>query len=396
MLLLPTIRLVSKIGTKLKRYIMNVLITGGAGFIGQHLCRRLLLDGHHVKILDSFSGQVHSAQDLPDDLAQHIQVFRGDIRDRELLIEAVSGSTSVVHLAAETGTGQSMYEIERYFSVNVQGTAVLLDVLANESAADAVSSLVVASSRAIYGEGQYSCAEHGTVAPGQRSVSNMKNGVFDPLCPVCLGSVDLHMTSESAPLNPLSYYGLTKQIQEQACLMHAKNRGISGFGLRYQNVYGPGQSLKNPYTGILAIFSNLARQNANIQVYEDGLESRDFVYIDDVIDATVGCLNHDDTYIGALNVGSGCATSVIEVATLIKSYFNSDSVISVDGQFRVGDIRHNIADIALINDIVGFSPKTSFAEGLSSFLAWASDQAVSDTDAYTSSVKELSIRGLMG
>ncbi|MDB9907250.1 SDR family NAD(P)-dependent oxidoreductase [Gammaproteobacteria bacterium] len=374
----------------------TILVTGGAGFIGQHLCRRLLVQGYNVRILDNFSDQVHSTSVLPEDLAKNVEIFRGDIRDRAILSQAISGSDKLVHLAAETGTGQSMYEIEHYFSVNVQGTALLLDVLANDKVADSISSLVVASSRSIYGEGQYRCAIHGAVSPRQRDVLDMKKGCFDVSCPDCGGSVDLEKTSEKVPLKPLSYYGLTKQIQEQAVLMHASNRDISGYGLRYQNVYGPGQSLKNPYTGILAIFSNLARQNSDIQVYEDGLESRDFVYIDDVIDATFRSIDHQETYVGAMNVGSGVATSVIDVASAIKSYFNSDSIITIGGEFRIGDIRHNIADISLISGLLGYTPNTVFLDGLNKFLSWAESEPVSDKLAYIESVDELSKRGLMG
>ncbi len=165
-------------------------------------------------------------------------------------------------------------------------------------------------------------------------------------------------TSELALFKPMSMYGLTKQVQEQAVLMFARMRGINGFGLRYQNVYGPGQSLKNPYTGILAVFSNLARQNQNIDVYEDGLESRDFVYIDDVIEATVRAIFHDTPFVGALNVGSGVPTTVMQVAQSVKTFFKSNSKISVTGDFRVGDIRHNIADTVELQRILGFTPKT--------------------------------------
>lgn len=374
----------------------TIIVTGGAGFIGQHLSRKLLKEGHKVRILDNFNEQVHASKSLAEDISNDVEIFNGDIRDQDLVKRAVKGSDKLVHLAAETGTGQSMYEIEHYFSVNVQGTANLLDILVNAKESESISSVVVASSRSIYGEGQYLCNTHGIVFPNQRNVRDMKKGDFEVKCPECGGSVTLDKTSESVPFRPMSYYGLTKQIQEQAVLMHAQNRGISGYGLRYQNVYGPGQSLKNPYTGILAIFSNLARQNSDIQVYEDGLESRDFVYIDDVITATTKCVFRDEQFIGALNVGSGSATSVIEVAKKIKTYFNSKSLITIGGEFRQGDIRHNIADISLLKNILGFSPATSFNEGLKLFLGWAETQPVSDKAAYASSVEELSKRGLMG
>jgi dTDP-L-rhamnose 4-epimerase len=203
-------------------------------------------------------------------------------------------------------------------------------------------------------------------------------------------------TPESSPFMPMSMYGLTKQVQEQAILMFARTRGINGFGLRYQNVYGPGQSLKNPYTGILAVFSNLARQNKSIEIYEDGLESRDFVYIDDVVEATIRSINYAGQYIGPLNVGSGIASNVLTVAEEIKAYFNSSSEIKVTGCFRVGDIRHNIADLSKLKDVLGFVPEVTFKSGLTNFLNWASEQNPEDQDAYLRSVNELESRGLMG
>ncbi len=375
---------------------MLILITGGAGFIGQHIIRHLLLQDVTICVLDNFSPQVHSICSLPKNLGNKIEVIKADVRDREAVKRALLGVDAIVHLAAETGTGQSMYEIERYFSVNVQGTATLLDVLQNDEAGKKVNTIVVASSRAIYGEGAYQCDRHGTVYPDQRKHEKLSQGQFDPVCPVCQSQIVLAATPESAPFKPMSVYGLTKQVQEQAMLMFAQTRGINGFGLRYQNVYGPGQSLKNPYTGILAVFSNLARQNQPIDIYEDGKESRDFVYIDDVVDATVKALKFSGSYAGALNVGSGQPISVLEVATAIKQYFNSESTIKVSGAFRVGDIRHNIADLTLINSVLGFEPKTQFKHGLTHFLNWASAQPEQDKNAYARSASELLSKGLMG
>lgn len=374
----------------------TVLITGGAGFIGQRLSESLIKSGFKIRIIDNFSPQIHAVDSLPSSLASEVFLLRGDVRDRSLLKKALDGVDSVVHLAAETGTGQSMYEIDRYFSVNVQGTATLLDLLQNDPCGEKVKNLVVASSRAIYGEGAYCCSVHGTVYPDQRTREKMEAGVFEPTCPSCGAQVSISPTTEAAPFKPMSFYGLTKQVQEQAVLLFGKTRGINAFGLRYQNVYGPGQSLKNPYTGILAVFSNLARQNQAIEIYEDGQESRDFVYIDDVVEATTRCVDFSGDFCGALNVGSGEATSVMTVAQEIKNYFGSNSPIGVSGAFRVGDIRHNIADVSLTQKVLGFVPDTSFKQGLSNFLAWAESQPVEDKSAYLRSVGELAARGLMG
>jgi dTDP-L-rhamnose 4-epimerase len=375
---------------------MKVLITGGAGFIGLRVARALLNQGSQVRILDNFSPQIHATETLPDDLAGHVDLIKADVRDRDAMRKALTEVDSVVHLAAETGTGQSMYEIDRYFSVNVQATATMLDLLQNENCAKSLCSIVVASSRAVYGEGAYRCASHGMVFPDQRGRALMTQGQFEPVCPDCGAPLSLFPTPELAPFRPMSMYGLTKQVQEQAVLLFARTQGINGFGLRYQNVYGPGQSLKNPYTGILAVFSNLARQNQPIEIYEDGLESRDFVYIDDVVEATVRSINYTGQFVGALNVGSGEATSVMTVAQEIKAFFNSESTLGVTGAFRMGDIRHNIADVVKLEKVLGFVPKVPFKEGLSNFLSWAAAQAPEDKAAYLRSVSELAARGLMG
>lgn len=374
----------------------SVLITGGAGFIGQRLALALISDGAHVRLLDNFSPQIHATDGLPPELAGKVELVKADVRDRDATMRALIGIDTVVHLAAETGTGQSMYEIDRYFSVNVQGTATLLDLLQNDRCGDAVRTLVVASSRAIYGEGAYHCVTHGVVYPDQRGRETMASGLFEPTCPHCCAQLSLLPTPEDAPFKPMSFYGLTKQVQEQAVLLFGRTRGINAFSLRYQNVYGPGQSLKNPYTGILAVFSNLARQNQPIEIYEDGEESRDFVYIDDVVEATARCVNFSGEFVGALNVGSGQATSVMTVAQEIRGYFGSNSSISVTGAFRLGDIRHNIADVSLTREVLGFVPQISFKQGLANFLSWAEGQPVEDKAAYLRSVGELAAKGLMG
>lgn len=373
-----------------------VLITGGAGFIGQRVAHALLRQGAKVRILDNFNPQIHAAEQLADYLVGQVELLKADVRDRDSLQRALVGVDTVVHLAAETGTGQSMYEIDRYFSVNVQGTATLLDLLQNDKCGKSLQSIVVASSRAVYGEGAYRCADHGMVFPEQRTRDQMSAGVFEPICPLCGSVLGLLPTPELSPFMPMSMYGLTKQVQEQAVLLFARTRGIRGFGLRYQNVYGPGQSLKNPYTGILAVFSNLARQNQGIEIYEDGLESRDFVYIDDVVEATIRCVNYPDPFVGVLNVGSGQANSVLTVAQEIKAYFASSSTIQVTGAFRMGDIRHNIADISKLKHVLGFVPGVPFQQGLANFLGWAAQQAPEDKAAYLRSVGELTARGLMG
>ena len=373
----------------------RILITGGAGFIGTNLARKMLKLGLKVRVIDNFNPQIHRLPKLDADISEDVELLVGDVRDRQMMRKALDQVDCIVHLAAETGTGQSMYEIEKYFGVNVQGTACMLDILQNDNCAPNLRTITVASSRAVYGEGAYICETHGLVFPGQRSYAEMLNGEFDPVCPICGNMVQLTLTPESAPFQPMSVYGLTKQVQEQAVLMFARNRGVNGFGLRYQNVYGPGQSLINPYTGILAVFSNLARQNQNIEIYEDGLESRDFVYIDDVVDATVSSCFYKNEYVGALNVGCGRSISVMKVAQEVVNFFDSQSTIKVSGSFRMGDIRHNIADVNLIQNLLNIVPKVTFERGIASFLNWASSQPAAENSAYLRSINEISEKGLM-
>jgi dTDP-L-rhamnose 4-epimerase len=347
-----------------------------------------------VTVLDNFLPQVHDPASVSAFTASFAgRIVHGDVRDRAAWQEALYRQDAVVHLAAETGTGQSMYEVQRYESVNIGGTSLMLDCLVNDPART-VRKLVVASSRAIYGEGRYRCARHGAVFPGARSEVDMKAGHFEPRCPTCSAFVTREATSEVTPFSPSSFYGLTKQVQEQMVLMYARVLNISAYALRYQNVYGPGQSLNNPYTGILAVFSNLAREHRPINIFEDGQESRDFVYIDDVVDATASCLDASRVGVHALNVGSGVATTVTQVAEAVVLRLASQSPVQVSGAFRLGDIRHNVANLSLVRDILGYSPRVKFEDGLSRFLEWAQTLGVGKGD-YELSLRELRTKGLM-
>lgn len=373
---------------------MNVLVTGGAGFIGTNLVRKLLKEKLNVTVLDNFSQQIHGDKlELSSDIQGKVNLIKGSVTDKETFHKALVGQDVVVHLAAETGTGQSMYEVERYEEVNIKGTAILLDYIINNKDSQ-VKKLVVASSRAIYGEGKYQCEQHGVVYPDRRT-ADMKEGRFEALCPICGRDCTMLLTDELSYIHPSSFYGITKQMQEQMVLLFAKAIGISAFALRYQNVYGPGQSLKNPYTGILAIFSNQAKSNQPIYIFEDGQESRDFVYIEDVVDATWRCISPDVSGVEALNVGSGEKTTVIEVVDQIIKYFQSKSTVSVTGAFREGDIRHNVADIAKIKEKINYQPQWKFADGIREFLIWAESQQVDNDSKYEKSLSEMRLRGLM-
>jgi dTDP-L-rhamnose 4-epimerase len=402
---------------------MDILITGGAGFIGSHTARALLDRGHSVRILDNFSRQVHGpSSELPPllagltitspDLAPRLRLFRGDIADPAILAPALEAADAVLHLAAETGTGQSMYEITRYQRTNIGGTALLFELLISDRAKFPVRRIVTASSRAIYGEGAYTCPAHSTVFPSARTAAEKSAADFDPVCPICSSPLTPAPTDESAPLSPGSFYGLTKQVQEQMTLLFGRTLLIPAIALRYQNVYGPGQSLSNPYTGILAVFANAARSQQPLNVFEDGKESRDFVFISDVVAATVAALTIPAEDLPApqlaINIGSGTPTSIHEVATRIAAHFapsaGSPAAVNITGAFRDGDIRHAIADLTLARRALGYSPSTGFPAGLAAFLDWASQPPVPDSspdsspdsyaDSYKSSLEEMRRKGL--
>lgn len=371
----------------------RILITGGAGFIGSNIARKLLLEDYQITIYDNFSPQIHGkSHELPADLTNKVELIVGDVTDKKHFHRALDKKDAVIHLAAETGTGQSMYNIGNYTNVNILGTAHLCDYIINEE--NEIKTVIVASSRAIYGEGKYNSPEHGDVYPESRTSETNQND-FEVICPVSgKKNLSLRPTDEDSKIHPSSIYGITKQVQEQMVIMTCKLMNINGFALRYQNVFGPGQSLKNPYTGILSIFSRLAIQNEPLNVFEDGEESRDFIYIDDVVEATIKCLKRSGQLI--LNVGSGKRTTVMQVATEIVSYLKSNSEIKVSGSFREGDIRHNYADISRLQNELDFNPSWDFKSGLHKFLDWALQQQdiPKSNDDYTRSIEELKSRGL--
>lgn len=374
---------------------MKVLVTGGAGFIGQHVTRHLLAAGHTTTVLDNFSAQVHGGRrELAEDIRRDVRLIVGDVCDTNNWTKALDGVEAVIHLAAETGTGQSMYEVSSYERVNLGGTAALCHLLAN-GAGKKVSRVVVASSRAVYGEGAYRCARDGIVYPRPRLLSDLLAGRFDPPCPVCAGPCETIATAEAAPFQPSSFYGLTKQAQEQMVVLFGQQLGIPCAALRYQNVYGPGQSLSNPYSGILAVFSNLARLDEPIRVFEDGLESRDFVYIDDVVEATVRAVAAPIQGANVINVGSGVRTTVADVARRVRDFHSSASDIRITGDFRKGDIRHNCASVEACRALLGFNVRWSLPDGLPRFLNWAIHQPPAAAAPYQRSLEELRKRGLM-
>jgi dTDP-L-rhamnose 4-epimerase len=367
-------------------------VTGGAGFIGSWLVAHLVEAGDEVVVLDNLSLQVHGAvpaPELPWLADPRVRFVRGDIRDRDLLQRGLDGADAVVHLAAETGTGQSMYQIRHYYDVNVQATASLLDLVASGP----VRTVVLASSRSIYGEGAYELDGRIHVPP-PRSVKSLQAGRWEPTGP---GGEPLALvaTPETAATAPASVYAASKLAIEQLGKIVAEAFGKKIVALRLQNVYGERQSLRNPYTGILSIFSNRMRQNLPIDIFEDGHESRDFIHVSDAVRAIDAALRLEDDRFAAINVGTGQRTSVLALASSLKQLWQSSSELKVTGNFRAGDIRHCYADARLAQRRLGFRAEVGLDEGLRSFVRWAATkEIVADTSAQAQS--ELSSRGLGG
>lgn len=375
----------------------NILITGGAGFIGSNLALKLVAKGYNVTVLDILSEQIHGEEpDITSPLFNSIKgkvnFVKGSVTSKEDWLKVLGGVECVVHLAAETGTGQSMYEIQKYVDVNIGGTALLLDLLTNTK--HSVKKVVVAESRAIYGEGRYYSEELGCyVYPTERSDDYMKNGDFEVKYPGCNLPLTLVSTTEDSLIHPTSVYGITKQVQGQLVHLVCPSIGIASVSYRYQNVYGPGQSLSNPYTGILSIFSTRIKNGNGINIFEDGKESRDFVYIDDVVDATILGIEKEEANGHVFNVGTGIATDVLTVANTLIEKYGISVPVTVSGNYRLGDIRHNFADISAARTILGFEPKWTFSDGIGEFAKWVNQQDIQE-DRYDSSIEEMKKKGL--
>jgi dTDP-L-rhamnose 4-epimerase len=376
---------------------MKILITGGAGFIGSNLALALLQKGHNVTVLDNLSTQIHGdnaeqTSPLYNSIKNKVHFIQGDVTNKTDWERALQDVDVVVHYAAETGTGQSMYEIERYTNVNVGGTGIMLDILANDKSLQ-VKKIVVASSRSIYGEGKYLSKDLGVVYPSHRDDATMKAGDFEVYHPNEKSSLKLMPTDEESKIHPSSVYGITKQNQEQMVLCVCKAIGIKAVAFRYQNVYGPGQSLTNPYTGILSIFSSLILNNKPINIFEDGKESRDFVFIDDVVAATILGIENDAIDNDVFNVGAGVATDVITVAQTLLAKYNKDVPLTITGNYRLGDIRHNFADLTKIKKALGYTPTVSFEEGITKFAQWVTTQTIAESK-FDDSIEEMKKKGL--
>src|SRR5215217_7855660 len=365
------------------------LMTGGAGFSGRYVAQACWDRGHRVRVRDRLIEQVHGEKTTADHLDPEVEVIVGDVRDETALLRALKGVTKVVHLAAEVGVGQSMYAVDRHVSVNDYGTAVLFQQLIDNP----VKRVVVASSMSIYGEGLYRDADGRIVEDVVRTARASVGDPWDPL------------DQQGRPLVPAptpewkrptlaSVYALTKYVQERLTLTLAPAYGMEGVALRLWNVYGPGQALSNPYTGVLAIFSSRIHNNQPPMIFEDGHQRRDFVHVEDVAQAFVLALEHPKAAGEVYNVGSGQDRSVRDVADLLAKAMNRPDIApEIAGQARAGDIRHCIADIAKARQELGFAPKRDFAQGLAALAEWVAEQEAEDR--VHEARKELELRGLV-
>ncbi|MEN3813490.1 NAD-dependent epimerase/dehydratase family protein [Chromobacterium piscinae] len=377
----------------------KVLITGGAGFIGSHLCRLLIEKGFHIRILDSLAPQIHGT--IPtglDWLNDHrIEFIRGSVTSRIDLENSLKDISHIVHLAAETGTGQSMYEISRYNFVNSQGTALLLDILANQRN-HSIKRFILASSRSVYGEGAYVCYKcdggQRRLFPKARPAGQLVKHQWDPICPGCGHSLSAVPTREDDPVLPASIYAATKYTQEDLVRIACESLDIGFAILRLQNVYGEEQSLQNPYTGILSIFSTRIRRGLELPIFEDGLETRDFVHVSDVVRAMLACLVSMKPVNSVINVGSGVATTVHDVALQLIRSLNGSSSTKITCEYRLGDIRHNVADISRLRLLLPDAPCVSLEKGLNKFSEWVKNQPLPE-DGLDRANAELRARNLM-
>lgn len=375
---------------------MHILITGGAGFIGTHVTRLAVAAGHRVRLIDNLSPQVHGER--PDfEPSARVELIHGDVTVRGDLEHALEGVDTIVHLAAETGTGQSMYDIDRYYRVNVQGTALLFDILTHRG--HSVRKFVLASSRSVYGEGAYICRECDPGGarrfPATRTAQQLASHEWTPPCPVCGSTIEPTGTREDDQLAPASIYAASKLAQEDLVRVACDALAIARTTLRFQNVFGEGQSLTNPYTGILSIFSTRIRLRQSLPVFEDGEELRDFIHVEDVAKVVLQSIDLHRLDGATVNVGSGTPISIMAVARLLQRTMGSDIEPHITGQYRLGDIRHNFADIELLERRLGFRPAISIKAGMKRFCDWVTTQPIPE-DLLDRANAELADRKLMG
>jgi dTDP-L-rhamnose 4-epimerase len=367
----------------------RVLVTGGAGFVGSHLVDALLERGHSVTVYDNLTPQVH-ADGKPEYLPSDVRLIRGDMRDMALLSNAVRGADVIFHLAAAVGVGQSMYEIANYMGANTQGTANLLQAILDNRCK--IEKLIVASSMSIYGEGKYVCINCGAMSPAPRPIDQLRKKMWEACCAKCNRELSPVPTDESKPLQCTSIYALSKKDQEEMSILFGRTYGVPVVALRYFNIYGPRQALSNPYTGVAAIFaSRLLNGNAPL-IFEDGEQKRDFVSVRDVVEANLLAMDRCQADGMALNIGSGQAISIREIASILAAALGVEVRAEITGKYRAGDIRHCFADISEASRKLGYRPAVEFQKGMDELVAWLRSQTARDRAA--EAVEELNVFGL--
>src|SRR5687767_4820452 len=371
----------------------NVLVTGGAGYIGSHLVDRLVADGYDVTVLDNLEPQVHRTGTWPSYANAGAQYVRGDVRDRAVFEPLVVAADAVVHFAAAVSIGQSMYEVDRYVDVNTRGTALLLDILVNQK--HHVQKVIVASSIGVYGEGAYLCATCGPQAPGVRPAEQLAARQWEQRCPRCGAELRSVPTPESKALYRDNIYSMTKYHQEEMVLLIGKTYGIPAVAPRFFNVYGPRQSLSNPYAGVAAIFLSRLLNDKQPVVFEDGGQLRDFVSIHDVVRCLILMLEKPGADYLPVNVGSGQTVTILEIARTLARLLGASIEPQVTNRGRLFDIRHNTADITLARARLGYEPTVSLEKGMAELIEWARSSPDGAVDFFDRAMSELEQKGLL-
>ena len=355
----------------------QILITGGAGFVGSHLADGLLRAGHRVRVLDELTPQVHPGGQRPGYLSTDVELIVGDVRDPNILRAALVGVDVIYHFAATVGVGQSMYEIARYMSVNTQGTAELLQAILDSQTS--LSKLIVASSMSIYGEGRYRCSGCGRQAtPPVRPAAQLRAGAWDLACDVCQGRLLPTPTGEEKPSEINSMYALSKRDQEELCMIYGRTYGLPVTALRFFNIYGTRQALSNPYTGVAAIFAARLINGQAPLVFEDGEQMRDFVSVHDVVRANLLAMESPASDGQVINVGCGKPVTIRQVAQLLGSALGSEIAPVITGKYRAGDIRHCYADISCARTLMGYEPQVTHEQGFAELAEWLREQEAED------------------
>lgn len=368
----------------------KILVTGGAGFIGSHLVDNLIKKGYSVRVLDNLDKQIHPTGSLPDYFNPRAEFVRGDVTKKDIWPKVLKGVDCVYHFASAVGVGQSMYEIEKYVKVNCLGTALLLDYLANNK--HQLKKMIVAASMSSYGEGSYNCPKCGTVRPDLRPQTQLDKKDWYNYCPNCHSKVTPVPTCEDAKQNSNSIYAITKKNQEEMVLNIGSAYKIPAVALRFFNVYGSRQSLSNPYNGVAAIFISRIKNNKPPILNEDGLQTRDFVHINDVVSACINAMEKSAGDYHVFNVGSGSPVTILNVAKSLAGLLKSDVTPLVSFKVRKLDVRHCYADLTKIKKLLDWSPQISIEKGFQDVINWSKDEtAVDNVDA---AMAQLEKRGL--